>query len=124
MNKKLLTIALVLFSFTTGCTTTYVAKLAPQSHFDYPNSNVYPLGHVKGEASRTSILVPPERDSGLEVEAISKALEQIPGADMLVNTFHLVDITVIPIPILSPTTITYRVEGTAAQMKAGTQALK
>jgi hypothetical protein len=120
MNKVFASIALTVM--VTGCTQTYVTKLAPQSHFDFPNSNVYPLGHVQGQASKTSFFVPPDTSSSLEFEAISHALEKSPGADLLVNTFHFMDLTqVLFLPIY---TITYRVDGTAARMKVGTQALK
>lgn len=111
----------VLALFSAGCTQTFVTKLAPQSHFDYPNSNVYPLGHVQGQASKTSFFIP-DQPSSLEYEAITKAMEQSPGAEMLVNSLHLMDVTqFLVLPIY---TITYRVEGTAAKMKTGTQVLK
>ncbi len=111
----------VLALFSSGCTQTFVAKLAPQSHFDYPNSNIYPLGHVQGQASKTSFLTP-DQPSSLEYEAITKAMEQSPGAEMLVNSLHFMDVTqFLVLPIY---TITYRVEGTAAKMKTGTQVLK
>lgn len=103
-----------------GCTQTYVTKLAPQSHFDYPNSNVYPLGHVDGKASKTSFFMP-DTSSSLEFEAISQALDKQPGADMLLNTFHFMDVT--SFPILPIYTVTHRVEGTAAKMTTGTKAL-
>lgn len=120
MKKSLSLIMLSLIA--SGCTQTYVAKLSPQSHFDYPNSNIYPLGHVQGQASKTSFFMPPDSPSSLEYEAITKAIEQSPGADMLVNTLHFKDFTqVLVLPIY---TVTYRVEGTAARMKAGTQVLK
>lgn len=112
----------VLALFSAGCTQTYVTKLAPQSHFDYPNSNVYPLGHVQGQVSKTTFFVLPDASSALEYEAISKALEQSPGAEMLINSIHFKDYT--SIPILPIYTVTYRVEGTAAKMKTGTQVLK
>lgn len=105
-----------------GCTYTYVGQLDPQSHYDYPNSNVYPLGHATGQASETSFFMPPTVTSALQYEAISKALEQQAGADLLVNSFHFVDIT--SLPILPIYTLTYRVEGTAAKMpEVGTKPL-
>lgn len=121
--KKIIGLSLLVL-FSTGCTQTFLTKLAPQSHFDYPNSNIYPLGHVQGQASKTSFFVPPDQPSSLEYEAITKALEQSPGADMMINTFHFMDVTTIPLYMLNIYTITYRVEGTAAKMKVGTQALK
>lgn len=106
--------------YLSACTQTFV-ELAPQSHFDYPNSNVYPLGHVKGQSSTTSFFVPPDMPSSLKFEAVANALEQQPGADLLVNAFQFTDITqILMLPIY---TVTYRVEGTAAKMSAGTQRL-
>jgi hypothetical protein len=104
-----------------GCTQTFVEQLAPQSHFDYPNSNVYPLGHVKGQASATSFFTFPTVTSAMQYEAIAKALEQKPGADMIVNSFRFTDIT--QLLILPIYTVTYRVEGTAAKMTVGEQPL-
>ncbi|MFI3190278.1 hypothetical protein BCS42_06980 [Crenothrix sp. D3] len=104
-----------------GCTQTYVEQLAPQSHFDYPNSNVYPLGFVKGQASTTSFFTPSFKTSALEYEAVSNALAQKPGADMIVNSFRFTDVT--QLLILPIYTVTYRVEGTAAKMTTGQQAL-
>jgi hypothetical protein len=119
MKKSLSLIMLSILA--SGCTQTFVTKLAPESHFDYPNSNVYPLGHVQGQASKTSFFVAPDSPSSLEYEAVTRAMEQSPGADMLVNTLHFKDVTqILVLPIY---TITYRVEGTAARMKAGTQVL-
>ena len=119
MKKTLFLISISLLL--SACTQTYITKLAPQSHFDYPNSNIYPLGHVQGNASKTSFFVLPDMPSSLEYEAITKAIEQSPGADMLVNSMHFMDVT--QILILPIYTVNYRVEGTAARMKAGTQVL-
>ncbi len=92
----------------------------PQSHFDYPNSNIYPMGHVEGKASKSGFLFPPDTSSTLQYDAISTALQKQPGSDMLINSIHLMDVTT----VLFFTTTTYRVEGTAAKMKAGEQALQ
>lgn len=106
-----------------GCTQTFVKGLAPQSHFDYPNSNVYPLGHVTGQASKTNLSLSgmPDMPSSLEYEAIENALQQKPGADILINSFRFMDVT--SLLILPIVTVTYRVEGTAAKMTTGHQAL-
>jgi hypothetical protein len=103
-----------------GCTQTFLVKLDPQSHFDYPNSNIYPMGHAEGKISKTTIFSIPEMSSAFQYEAISKALESQPGSDMLINSVHMMDIT----SVLFFTTTTYRVEGTAARMKAGEQVLR
>lgn len=112
-NKRLRLISLSSLLLA-GWTYTYVGQLDPQTHYDYPNSNVYPLGHAAGQASETSFFTPPTVTSSLQYEAISKALEQQAGADLLVNSFHFVDIT--QLAFLPIYTVTYRVEGTAAKM--------
>ena len=121
--KKTFLIGLVALMLS-GCTQTFVTQLAPQSHFAYPNSNVYPLGHVSGQFSKTSIGLMPDvsMSSSFEYEAIANALEQKPGADLLLNAMHFVDITTFPIPLIS--TVTYRVEGSAAKMTTGHQTLR
>lgn len=120
--KKILVLSLAAL-WLSGCTQTFVTGLTPQSHFDYPNSNVYPLGHVAGQVSKTSFFVPPDLPSSLQYEAITKALEQKPGADLLVNSIHFMDVTTIPLYMLNIYTVTYRVEGTAAKMTTGMQTL-
>lgn len=117
MKKRLIAVALITIGVS-GCTTTYFQKFDPQSHYAYPNSNVIPLSHVKGQATNTSFFTPPMITASLQHDAIYNALQQAKGADFLVNTFHFMDITNLVIfPIY---TTTYRVEGTAAKMEVGT----
>lgn len=113
----LLSLSVLLMS---GCTQTYLVKIDPQSHFDYPNSNIYPMGHVEGKISKTAFFAIPEISSAFQYEAISKALEKQPGSDLIINSVHMMDVT----SILFFTTTTYRVEGTAARMKTGEQTLQ
>jgi len=104
-----------------GCTTMNSVDLNPQSRFDYPNSNVYPLGKVVGKASTSSIFMPPFLSSEVEEAAIKNALAQKPGADLLINYTGIAKVTMVP--FLSVYTLTYEVEGTAAKMNIGTQKL-
>lgn len=117
MRKKLITVTLIAIGVS-GCTMTYFQKFDPQSHYGYPNSNVTPLSHVKGQATKTAFFTLPMITSSLQHDAIYNALQQAKGADLLVNTFHFMDIT--NLVILPIYTITYRVEGTAAKMEVGT----
>ncbi|MCB9746777.1 MAG: hypothetical protein H6755_00030 [Candidatus Omnitrophica bacterium] len=105
----------------TGCTTTYLVKITPKSHFDYPNSNIEQLGYVTGQASDTHFFSAPTVTSTLEYDALADALAKKAGADMLVNSYHVIDIT--SIPLLPITTITYKVDGTAVKMKVSDKPL-
>lgn len=116
-------VAVLLISATlllNGCTKTYFTGFNPQSHFDFPNSNVTPLGKVAGEASRTAIFGVPDNDSDLKEEAILEALKQKADANILINYMTFEKRT----DILFISTLTLRVEGTACKMLIGTQKLK
>ena len=119
MNLMIKCVSLGIASIMMGCTSTYLRDLDAQSHFDYPNSNVYPLGHVKGESSKTSFFTYPMLDGSLQSDAIDNAMAQKPEADLLINAIHFQDVTRLLIfPIY---TVTYRVEGVAAKMEIGSQ---
>jgi hypothetical protein len=110
---------LMLLFLSIGCTQHYLEGFHPQSHFDYPNSNVIPIGRAVGEASVTKIFAPPFPSAELEEEAIKNALKQ-KGGDILVNYAKFYDMTSI-LGIIN--TLTIRVEGTAAKMEIGKQKL-
>lgn len=120
--KKIVKIALSasLLVAATGCTRVFLTGFDAQSHYDYPNSNVIPLGKVEGESSKTFILSPPLIDAEMQEAAIKNALSKKPGADILINYTEFQEIT----PVLFITTLKYRVEGTAAKMEIGTQKLR
>ena len=114
--------ALLLLMFSMGgCTIYQGAWLHPQSHFDYPNSNVIPLGHAVGEASTTSIFVPVVYDADLWEEAVRDAIRQKQG-DILID--YLLTIEVSTVPILQIYTTTYQADGTVAKMEIGKQMLR
>jgi hypothetical protein len=110
---------LVVTILTIGCTQHFFTAFRPQSHFDYPNSNVIPLGRVTGEASYTTIFSMPFADSDLIKAAIKDALQKKPGADMLINYMEFQDRTDVFIVHI----LTVRVEGTAVKMEIGKQKL-
>ena len=104
-----------------GCTTTYLVKIVPKSHFNYPNSNIEQLGYVTGQASESHFFAVPTVTSTLEYDALADALAEKAGADMIVNSYHVVEIT--NIPLLPIQTITYKVDGTAVKMKVSDKPL-
>lgn len=105
-----------------GCTVGSSAWLYPQSHFDYPNSNVVPLGRVQGEATGSVGLIPTSMDADLMEEAIQKALQQ-KGGDLLVDYTGTTIIKMYPLVFLNLYQTTFMVEGTAAKMEVGKQIL-
>ncbi len=111
---------LLLSLLMSACTQSYITGLKPQSHFDYPNSNVYPMGKTMGKASTTSFYGIPMVSSAMQKAAIRNALSKKPGANVLINYVETKEIT----PIGPITILTVRVEGTAAKMEIGTQNLK
>ena len=101
--------------------TTVSYDLHPQSHYDYPNSNVKPLGEAVGKVSQTSFFIPPMGINGeMERQAIEDALKTKPGSDILINYISETKRTMLPIINI----IDYTVHGTAASMSVGIQKLK
>jgi hypothetical protein len=113
--RKLFLFALFIVSVvivSQGCSKNYLVGFDSQSHFDFPNSDVLPLGHVVGEASKTSVFEPLFLDGDLKEAAIKNALSKQSSADLLLN--YVTTQTYSNFFIFQ--TLTCRVEGTAAQM--------
>lgn len=106
-----------------GCTVGSSVALKPQSHFSYPNSNVTPIGRVRGEATTQSIFAPNFMDADVELEAIQAALKE-KGGDVLIDYVLSTKTTMIPLFILNVFVTTYTVEGTAAKMVIGKRELR
>lgn len=105
-----------------GCTVFGASWPFPQSHFDYPNSNITPLGRAQGEASTTSFFTPTLMDADLWEEAIQNALRQ-KGGDLLIDYALNIEIKMLwPYPPIYTTT--FRTDGTAAKMEIGKQTLR
>ncbi len=103
-----------------ACSTAQYA-LHPKSHYDYPNSNIKPLGEAIGKARQISFLMPPMGASGeMEREAVEEALKTKPGADILVN--YISETKTLMLPYIY--VMDYTVHGTAASMLIGKQSLK
>ena len=119
--SRFIGVFLFLIFTSTGCTIGTGALLEPQSHFDFPNSNIIPLGKVHGEASTTSIFIPNPMDADLQEEAIQNALRQ-KGGDILIDYTYSYKITSwVLLPIY---TTTIEVDGTACKMEIGEQELE
>ena len=77
----MLSIAMLIFASVclTGCPAGSGFYMKSQVQFDYPNSNVVPLGKVSATISSTSIMQPDISDPKLEMEVAQKALAQKNG---------------------------------------------
>lgn len=122
MNKRLFTVFLLLFTacIISGCCVDYFTGIRPQSHFDYPNSNVVPLGKVTGEFTKSALFSPVLVDGDMQENAIRNALNQKPDADILLD-YSMITKMCSYFPGVHITTL--RVEGTAAKMEIGKQPL-
>jgi hypothetical protein len=119
---SLMALALILIG-SNACTMGSGASLQPNSHFVYPNSNVKPIGHTQGKASKLcGILIfnfgAP--DGNLIKEARDQALAKS-GGDLLIN--YTTDASVFMLPPLF-TICKATVAGTAAKMEVGKQELR
>jgi len=97
-----------------------VYTLNPQSHYDYPNSNIRPLAHTSGTVSE--ITSSPFLSGELERLAIHDALSKQAGAEILIN--YIGEIKTMQFIILPIYSVTYTVYGTASVMEVGKQYLK
>ena len=106
-----------------GCQAGQVTRISPQSHFDYPNSNVKPLGPVKVKISgRGGWMFPPMPTGADELKLYNAALAQVDGANMLINyvqTAKLYNLWILPVWWSE-----LELEGEAAKMEVGQQALR
>ena len=100
----------------TACTGPSAIYERSQSHYDFPNSNIRPLGAVTVELSRTSAFFPRITDPDLEEEAILTALADSNG-DILIDGLYIWNSTFIPLPFVRIYNTTLRIEGTAAKME-------
>lgn len=116
MNIYLIGMATILLS---ACTTVSY-DLHPKSHYDYPNSNIKPLGEAVGKTSQVTLFVPPQQYGEIERQAVEAALRTKPGADLLINYVSETKLTILPIIYI----MNYTVHGTAASMSVGSQKIK
>lgn len=108
-------------AFLTSCSTTR-GGFGEQTHFDYPNSNVKPLGHVSATVKKTGFFFPPSWGAEDVKTLIERALSQKPGADILINYKTNTTFTSwVILPIYSSEMV---LEGTAVSMTIGRQELQ
>jgi len=104
-----------------GCTVASQYSPLPQSNFAYPNSNVIPLKHAEGEASRTYIApfqIPDFTSGAVLQDAITNALQNS-GGDLLVDGDYKLKTKMIWLWVVEVYTVTANVGGTAAKMELG-----
>jgi|GEM_PF-2243811 len=106
----------------TGCPAGSGGYLRSQFYFDYPNSNVVPVGKVSATVSKT-VVGTLYMDPDWEREVVQKALAQKDG-DILIDATFYYKIKEIPLYIVYIYMIDLSVEGTACKMTIGKQILK
>src|SRR5262245_14596608 len=120
MQKRSATILLlVLFSLgSPGCQVAQFTKLGPQTHFDFPNSNVVPLGPVKAKVDGPgSVFAFPGFSGDSDAQIYNAALSQVAGASLI--TDYIRTYKVYTFPLLPVYWTTLEIEGTAAKMEVG-----
>lgn len=97
-----------------------------QSHFDFPNGNVVPLGHVTAEVQKVRIVpsssMPQLIDEATKREVTQKALDQMQG-DILIDVTYQVNSKLVPFPILTILISEISVDGQAAKLEIAKQEL-
>jgi|tagenome__1003787_1003787.scaffolds.fasta_scaffold19125885_2 hypothetical protein len=103
---------------TAACTGPSLFVPMPQSNFTLPNSNLVPMGHVKGTVNATyvyPIQSPVIPDARMQREAYAKAL-QGSGGDLIIDGDYVVRTTLISLIFLQVYTVEGTVEGTAVKV--------
>ena len=105
-----------------GCQVAQYSELGPQSHFDYPNSNVKAIGPVRVKINGHSgmgMALPTAEDHAKVYQA---ALLQVEGATLI--TDYAKTVRIYQVPIIPWSWNTLEIEGTAAKMTIGKQELR
>lgn len=113
------TIALVF----TGCTAGVATRTGAQTHFDYPNSNITPLGPVQAKFSTPVTVFGDIRTSATDELYYNTAIEKVNGANMLLDYVVSTKYKWVWC-ILTFNWTKVEIEGTAARMEVGQQKLK
>ncbi len=109
-----------------GCAVGGGARIQPESHFVFPNSNVQAIGPVRAKLTGppTLFVPPPVRTAEIDNQLYQMAMRQQNGADMIIDYVVHTKITLIPIPYVSVYITEHEIEGTAAKMVVGSQRLR
>lgn len=109
-----------------GCAGPSMYKPMVQSNFAYPNSNVVPLKHAQGQASRAYVVpfqAPDFENGAQEQDAINSAL-QSSGGDLLIDGSYSMRSKLYPLLFVQLWTVDVTVDGTASKMEIGKRNLK
>ena len=126
-TRKLLTgIALLALLAPIGCAVGGATRIAPESHFVFPNSNIKAMGPVSAtlQGPPTLFIPPPLRTAEIDKRLYETALAQMQDADLIIDYVVSTEITMIPIPYIQVYLTKHTIEGTAAQMRVGRQRLR
>ena len=108
-----------------GCQFAQFTKLGPQTHFDFPNSNVFPLGPVKSKVDGPgSVIMFSGFSSDHDAQIYNAALSQVAGASLITDYTRIYKVYMLPLPGVPVFWSTLEIEGTAAKMEVGKQILK
>ncbi|MBI4613768.1 MAG: hypothetical protein HY720_09175 [Planctomycetes bacterium] len=124
MPVRMVVVVLLSVAVLAACTSGGGVGRFSESHFVYPNSNVYPLGPGEGESSSFAGLFFQWAfaDGDMLNEAIDKAIASQSGGDLLINGTYEFSTFQWPFPPLY--FISVQVRGTVVKMEIGEQELK
>ncbi len=107
-----------------ACTMASTVRMAPHSHFVYPNSNVTALGPVSSKI-RGNIGLAPQgmRTAELDRRLYQKALSQYQDADLIIDYIVTAELKMIYLMYIQLYYTEYELQGTAARAEVGTQEL-
>ncbi len=114
-------IAITIGCLVPGCKMMQIAEIGPQTHFNYPNSNVKALGPVKVEADGPSGLMMTFRTGEMDQKLYNTAIAQVEGANIIVDYIRTTDVYYVPVLPIFWSKV--KLEGTAAKMELGVQVI-
>ena len=115
-------IALAVTCTIVGCKGGQMVEIGAQTHFNYPNSNVRPLGPVRLEMDGPSAFgMPALRTGEMDQKLYNEALAQVEGANIIID--YVRTTTFYHAPIIPIWWSKMTLEGTAAKMELGKQIL-